>query len=322
MPGESTKMTLSQSQDQAPAQLAQIYFLSSLFQGVLSTGIFSPFDRALYRAQVHNRPFWIRANFISPYQGCYQAMALRCLTGSTYYIAQDEGRRWLAPILTQQWSFPTLFANLSVGFYAGTINGIVRHPPDAVKYLAWGHNEARLIPTANAMWQFNGLKSFTCGMPSTIGRDSLFGIVYEMTRYGLQHLYKKYDPDTSSIQQCNFLTLEFINNTISGFIATLAASPLNYARNMQLHFLREMLDGSIPKQSIPRTRTLLSDLNHESKIKGKTTLNRASFFARRLKMGEGTLRSGIGMAMGQFLFGQLKEVFSNHLPQQSVRLKK
>ena len=100
-PVESTQAAKAEPATPPHSYLAKIYFLSSMTQGVISTGLFNPFYRALFLAQIHDRAYWRKPNFNQPWQGGLQAMALKCLFGSTFYAAQDEGRMYLLPHLNK-----------------------------------------------------------------------------------------------------------------------------------------------------------------------------------------------------------------------------
>lgn len=58
-----------------------VSFLSGLTAGVAQAGLFNPFDRALYLSVKNHTPFLRRENFQTPYQGFFQSVGHRALSG-------------------------------------------------------------------------------------------------------------------------------------------------------------------------------------------------------------------------------------------------
>lgn len=270
----------------------RVYFLSSITQGVITTGAFNWLDRGIYLATIHHRPLWLKANFAAPMQGCLQAMALRCCFGSAYYIGQGEARTHIYPFITERLQRGEVAGNIGVGLFAGTLNAIVTNPANAVKYRMWGDDLAKFIPTAKKMAREGGLEAFIRGTRPTLYRDMIFGSFYEVIR---NFLRKNLIPENQGKKsKGGVLTADFACNSTSGIIATIFSSAPNYARNKQyeapLH------------QPAPSTLSTFRSLNRASLQQGHSKLDRMRFFVRTFKIGPGTAAVGAKMAAGQIAF--------------------
>jgi hypothetical protein len=298
------------SEEKPPQQSATlsllpvIYAASSVLTGIITTGIFNPIDRALYLAVVEKRSFLNAANFQAPYQGCFQAMLQKCIFGSLYYISQDALKTTLHPYLVNQLKTPEVFANLSLGLLAGSLNGILSNPMSAVKYTTWGDDNRKYLPTAKEMWKTNRFKPFIRGTRATVYREMAFGSVYEIFRNQLRSQFIA--PETAQTTHTSgVLTIGFACNTLSAVFATVAASPFNYARNMQY---------KVPLQTTaPTVKTILSTAYKEASKERKTVIGKANFFATKFQIGWGTARAGVGMAVGQILFDETKRALTKQL---------
>lgn len=74
----------------APLLKERQHVVAGLVSGVAQAGMLSPLDRALYLSMVERRPLLQRANWAAPYQGILQTISHRTLSGSLYYVLQDE----------------------------------------------------------------------------------------------------------------------------------------------------------------------------------------------------------------------------------------
>jgi hypothetical protein len=59
--------------------------LCGLLAGVAQAGVFNPYDRALYLAMIHNRPFLTLDNWRHPYRGFGQSVSTRALSGGLFF---------------------------------------------------------------------------------------------------------------------------------------------------------------------------------------------------------------------------------------------
>ncbi|HSW70516.1 MAG TPA: hypothetical protein VLH77_00880 [Gammaproteobacteria bacterium] len=285
-----------------PSSQTLIYFLSSLSTGVITTGIFNPMDRALYLAIIKKRPLWVKANFVSPYQGCLSAMGQKSIFGSLYYITQDQAKIHLQPYLLTQLHSGEVVANIGVGCFAGSIHAIFSNPLNSVKYQTWGDDEACYLKTAQKMWKMKQLEPFIRGTRATIYRGITFGSIYEVLRNLLR---QKLNPEETQKPQNKLMTVDFAANTTSAILSTIAASPFNYARNIQYKMPLQ--------QPAPTVKEILISTHKESKTQNKTLLSRINFFSKTFQLGWGTVRVGVGIATGQIIFDEAKKQFTKHL---------
>ncbi len=295
----------SKTKDQTAAKLEQAtavqhqheqpfkkYLLSSLIQSVVSTLLFHWFDRAFYLATIHKRPMWNSANFVSPFQGCLQAISFKFCFGSIYYIAQQEARNHIYPVVAIQFNGGAILANIAVGGFAGTVNALFTNPTSAIKSQMWGNDYAQFTPTAKKMWAAGKAEPFIRGVRPTIYRDMIFGSSYEVIR---SVLHKMFLPERQGKKtQGGVLTTDFACNTTSGIIATLLSSPHNYAKNMQYK--------ALPHQPMPSVTEIFRSLYQESRQQSGSLLRQLTFFGLRFNPHWGMLRTGAGMGAGQAIF--------------------
>jgi hypothetical protein len=64
--------------------------VAGICSGITQAALLNPLDRALYISLTTRRPVVHPSNWTHPYQGLLQAISQRTLSGSLYYIFQDE----------------------------------------------------------------------------------------------------------------------------------------------------------------------------------------------------------------------------------------
>jgi hypothetical protein len=143
-----------------------------------------------------------------------------------------------------------------------------------------------------------------------VARDVVFGGSFALTKLKMTSLFEYYhcvhpthspshrwisfDPQNPAyvIMSPNFA--HFINTAVSGFLATALSSPFNYARNIKF--------ACPSNQKPPSTYYVLSTLVRDVVTSPNPVFNAVD----RLKIGWGTLRVAIGMALGQYLYDRSK----------------
>ena len=259
-----------------------VIFTAGIFTAVFCSGLFNPWDRALYLSVKNNKPFLSLDNFRNPYQGFSQAVFQRAFLGSVYYIMQGELKRYLHPYLRNNLNANETVAQFCIGVTAGSINGLINNSISTVKYHVWGQESRSFFSSAYEMYSQGGIKPFIKGTKATIGRDIIFGSTYEVTR----HLMRTHFPqDTDS--KDNYIN--FLYTCISAGLATIASGPLNYARSIQY--------ATPPQEKSPKISTILKNLWVESKQH-----NQISFFQKKFRLGWGTARVAVGVSLGQKVF--------------------
>lgn len=265
-------------------QQVTVDITAGLFTGIFCSGLFNPWDRALYLSVKNNKPFLSIDNFRHPYQGFSQAIVQRAFLGSIYYIMQNELKCYLYPYLRYDLNASETFSQFCIGSSAGSISGLLTNGISAVKYHTWGQENRSFFSSAYEMWSSGGYKSFIKGTKATIGRDTIFGSIYEISRHLMQNKLINY----------NESYLNFICNFIAAGLATVASGPLNYARTIQY--------ATPPQENPPTILKALKNVWNESKMYENHQLSRMSFFQQKFRMGWGTVRVGVGMAVGQHVF--------------------
>ncbi|KTD06399.1 hypothetical protein Lgra_3176 [Legionella gratiana] len=281
-------------------QKFNIDVVSGLLAGASNSGLFNPWDRALYLSVKHNRPFLLFQNFKSPYQGFSQAFVQRAFLGGIYYVAQGELNRYLLPYLRNTLGVSQTLSQFFVGMTAGSIGGVLTNSISAIKYHTWGQENASFRSSIREMWGLGGIAPFLKGTTATMTRDMFFGSTYEMLRSLMNNTTKKSENKTSDANQP---ALEFIYNASAAGMATIVSSPFNYVRNMQY--------ATPPNFKPPSMQEVLTKVWSESKDSQRSFLGRMSFFQQQFRIGWGTARVAVGMAVGQKLFNWTQEQLSN-----------
>lgn len=278
---------------------------TGLGTGAFCAGAFNPWDLALYRSLSQNKPFFKvtkdmlqealnNRSFINPmYRGCGQAVAQRAFSWGAYYILQNQGKASIYPFLREQ-GFSEAQAQFAVGTFAGSMSGAITNPLSTTKYHLWKHPGNTFASSAKDMWQQGeGLRPFLKGAVTTIKRDTVFGSTYEVLRtLGAEQLKEQ--------DQLNEKT-KFIANMMAAGAGTIASAPLNYARTMQY--------DAPPHQKPPATSEVLKAL--WSEVSNKSTFfEGAKHLQQRLRIGPGTARVMVGMAVGQSLFNHTNDMLN------------
>jgi len=266
--------------------------ISGAFTGMVIAGVFNPWDRALYLSVKHRRPFLHRSNFKSPYHGFAQAVFQRTFSGGIYFIAQSEMQISLFPYLHETLKLSENISQVGVGLTTGLINGALTSPLTVIRYKCWGKEKASLMGTARYMWKHDGPKIFFKGTYDMLARDMLFGCTYE----SLRHLFKQQGPKIEEHQA----TLNFAWNALAACSATIVSAPFNYTRNIKY--------ATPAGQKPPSMKDTLLEVWREAREQStKQAFGRSRYIQQRFKLGWGTARVGVTMAVGQQVFDRVKQ---------------
>lgn len=282
-----------------------ISIYAGFFSGIVIAGLFNPWDRALYLSVKNATPFLYSGHFSNPYQGFSQAILQRTFSCGLYYILQDNAQRWLA---RTQFDETTRGAQMLVGLSAGAINGSLLNQLATVKHQSWGKEGAKFLETAFLMYRRGGIRPFFKGNLATTQRDTIFGVVYETGRHSLkQYVLNRQDQSPLA------LPISIACDCTAAAFGTIMSSPLNYVRNMKY--------ASSASCKAPSTRKILVSLwkqalrhHKEGLAKGDPPLKALcrgfGYLQDRLRIGWGTARVAVGMALGQTLFDATKRCLS------------
>ena len=159
-----------------------------LLSGVLQSGVFNFWDRALFLSLKENRNFLDKRNFIRPMEGVLQSLAQRAISGGLYFPLEDIYRFYIQ----SSGIYSLHFQNVLSGVLAGGTNGLIMNPASIIKYHMWGSddtNQKTFIQTMKSMYQIGKFKIFLVGGLATLTRDIVFGGIYAFLR---QTIYSQY----------------------------------------------------------------------------------------------------------------------------------
>ena len=267
---------------------------SGLFSGVFCAGLFNPWDRALYLSVRDRKPFLSRENFRNPYQGFSQAIVQRAFLNGIYYIAQGQLRSHLYPYLRHDLHMNEHVTQFCIGISAGSTSGALTNSISAIKYQMWGKENVSFLTTVRDMWRYRGIKPFVNGTHATVARDMIFGSTYEV----LRTVFREQLSGSHASRNSHF---DFFCNSAAAGVATIASGPLNYVRNVQY---------ATPPDKKPLTiNQTLKNVWQDSK--DYNSLARLRFFQQRFRIGWGTARVTVGMAVGQQVFDAARSELTN-----------
>lgn len=277
--------SLENTPDSVIPHVNVISFLSGLAAGVAQAGLFNPFDRALYLSVKNRTKFLSAANFQSPYQGFFQSVGHRALSGGLYYPLEQFFITQLPADAVMDTSSSGAFYNFLAGTAAGSVNAIVCNPVSAVKYKTWGREENRgMLKESLEMLRKGGIRPFCNGLVPTVVRDLVFGGTYTFLRFELQ-----YRLQLSSDYQ-------WASNFMAAALATVVSGPFNLARNVQY--------ATKSRHVADTVRDVLRQLVQETWMQ-PTLLDKLHHVQNRLRIGWGTARVALGMTFGHFVYDKL-----------------
>ncbi|MES1910389.1 MAG: hypothetical protein MHM6MM_002992 [Cercozoa sp. M6MM] len=280
-------------------------FWAGLGSGLVVAGSLNPWDRALYLSVRDRRAFLDRRNWQQPYRGFSQALLSRALSNGMYFPVFDA----TLPLCESLTGSGTAMTSFLAGNAAGAANAVVLNPLSAVKYRYWGTQHGSLVHTARHMAKHGGITPFMRGLAPTLTRDCVFGAAFALMRH---HCYRRLNLD-----ETNSLSVQSQSQTPQTFervlaqarpltitaacaaAATALSAPFNFARNMQyaIH----------PRDETTSTLRTLYVLMQETRESPQPL----RFLLRRLRIGWGTARVAVGMAMSQLVYEQIKLRFPN-----------
>lgn len=333
--------------------------MAGLASGVSVAGLFNPWDRALYLSVLHTRPFLTPANFHHPYQGFLQVVVHRTLSGGLYFPLFDMAQPFTKEIISN-WAQgqssesrvtpaeQSALLHFVCGNFAGGVSGILLNGLTAVKYASWD-GRTGFFQTARDMYVAGGHRPFFKGVNATVARDTIFGGVFALAKFQLVKLFKPYvyAPTSGTTHATNTATataavtataadsdtdtdaphaaashapstfhlhfssssMDFSAALLAGLIATTISAPLNYVRNIKYGW---------PSQTQPPSSTrILIDLWTESRRSQRI----GAHLQERLRLGWGTARVAVGMAVGQFIYEATKNLLDERHPHPPKRKK-
>ena len=121
-------------------------------------------------------------------------------------------------------------------------------------------------------------------------RDVVWGGCYSVIRHALPRLAYG-DEDITDVRVLEPGAVQFSFNMIAALMATVAAAPFNFVRNIQY--------GRLHEKNALKTGYLPKSLWREA---GMSDIGRLRYLQKRMNIGWGTLRVGMGMGIGSQLY--------------------
>lgn len=220
--------------------------IKKLIFDISITGIFNPWDRALYLSVANDRPFLHRLNFASPMNGVFQTIFQRGISAGLYFPLEEIFTSYLKETFQKENISGSTNSNvgtssskvkflpninetgilLCAGLMAGAGNGFIMNPISSIKYHFWGLSgggvgfkggeisgvqidgkKNTFFTVAIDMFRRGGFRPFFVGVNATIGRDVIFGGAFAYLRYELPKL-SLFNPDCSeNISSSTILSL-------------------------------------------------------------------------------------------------------------------
>lgn len=266
-------------------KVSMVSFLSGLAAGVAQAGLFNPFDRALYLSVKNHTRFLNPENFKTPYQGFFQSVGHRALSGGLYYPLEQFFISQLPAEAALDPGYSGAFYNFLAGTAAGSVNAMVCNPVSAVKYKTWGRDVNRgMVKESLEMLRKGGIRPFCNGLIPTVIRDLVFGGTYTFLRFELQYrlqLGSEY---------------QWASNFMAAALATVMSGPFNLARNVQY--------ATKSRHVADTVKEVLIQFAHETSQR-PTLYEKTRHVQNRLRLGWGTARVALGMSFGHFVYDKL-----------------
>jgi len=257
--------------------------------GVIATTMLNPWDRALFLSVLERRPFLHWKNLRNPYQGYMQTLVQRSVSSGLYFPLEHIFIKMYSPYIACTGSDQRT-TYLVAGCSAGVINAIILNPLSYTKYHSWSSPTCRDFKSSfTRILKNQGLRGFYRGSVSTMFRDFVFGGLFSTMR-------NTHQPEETSSRR-------FAINFASCAVATLFSSPWNFVRNMQY--------GTSTTMPVQGMGPILGALWVEAKAE-PTLLRRASHLQQRLRIGWGTARVSVGMALVDLFYTQFIQIFGGN----------
>lgn len=258
--------------------------IAGLTTGLISTILFNPIDKALYLFSAKNASLLSLETWKRPYQGVHHAIINRTVSYGLYYSLLD----YYGDLFKRQGIRGTVFNNdlfgkIMPGIATGMTTAIFTNPINLIKHYGW-NSGLRVIPIIQTVKVQEGLlKGLTRGLGMTISRDIVFTVPYNV---GYQYAKSKIkDP-----------SVLIATNVAISCGCTVLCSPLNYVRSMKYA-------ATCYKQN-PKAYQIVRDMvNAVNELEGVS--KKIRYISRSFCLGPGTLRVGLGVSLGQYLYERI-----------------
>ena len=219
-----------------------------------------------------------------------------------------------------------LLVHFMAGNTAGAVSGVVLNQLTAIKYASWESERGGFLSTARSMWRQGGAAPFMKGIVPTVLRDTIFGGVFALSKEGCARALtevrgkareaagqrrrgaRPQDTEASAAAAIAISrwsdrhqgAIEFLSSLIAGALGTVASSPFNFVRNIKY--------GWPASDRPPTSAAILGGLRHDAaqRRRDEGLWRSLSFLQERLRIGWGTARVAVGMAVGYEIYEVVK----------------
>jgi hypothetical protein len=252
-------------------------YISGLITGLISTLIFNPIDKSLFISSTEGRKFFDKRNWINPYRGVNIALIGKTVQFGLYFPLIDIYSNIIHDININHNLKPFI-----IGTSIGLTTSLLNNPLNLIKFHGWNtlENNKKFMTIVKDIHKANGFKGLFHGFPATCQRDIVFSTLYTF-----------YIPQIKSKYSDNMYKQMLAISGVS-CIFTIFSAPFNYVRNVKYHEIKNHSDSSLKIIS-----NLIKTAYQEP--------NPIKYISKKLCLGIGSLRVGIGMAFGQILYDKL-----------------
>ena len=249
---------------------------ASLTSGFSQAIILNPFDKAYFSHLKTRRPLMHPLNWKGPFQGMWNSAFTKLVGYGFYYQFID-----IYTNITNHATTNEQLRNLAPCILTGTTTALFINPFIATKSYTWNQKAMNMQQIAKDMMIRAGPLSFGRGLPLTVARESGFSLIYNSLR--VKYTKNKNDP------------FHFSLNVLFACLGTIVVHPFYYSRSKKYM--------TCYTQKSPTMYNLLKETTVGSP---KQITKKIPYYMNRLGMGWWTLRVGIGMAMGQAIYDNIK----------------
>lgn len=247
-----------------------------ILSGIINVVIFNPFDRALSLATEHHtsifkKTYW---NLKHMYHGIYPGIYQRIISYGLWFPAVENVKNQFDKLGSNIYVDNIVLAAMTT---SGLI-GLITSPISATKQQLWrSKQKIGIFQFSEHMYKIGGIRAFTKGSLITVKRDIVFGFVFG-------YLSTKYNNKKN-----------FLFDTIFATIATTLSSPFNYIR-----IQKYATEHNVNINSMVILKNLINKVNREKKCNLASKIIHT--FHNEFKIGWGSLRVGVGMALSRQLY--------------------
>jgi len=276
---------------------------AGIFTGMTQTVLFNPLDRALYKATMSRRPLLDARNWPwPPLAGLRAALLQRTVSGAVYFPLERSFSEKLRAQISSDWLAPFVAGQLT-----GACTGLMTNVFSLAVYYTWRmspQEQSKVISLPQAIRGLiarGGARMLLVGVAPTVARDCAFGGIFTGLRHPLRAWYCDERGSVTCLQK-------FAIDFFAAFVATVPAGPLNYTRTVQFHAAAGIgPETEGVKELVPSMRQVLYELR-DRVVAERTWKGSIQVWNQHVRLGWGSLRMSLGMAVGSSIFTAVEKL--------------